>query len=325
MNATVGAAGNALHTPVLLSTCLNVLTPALISPDSVLVDCTLGMGGHSEAFLSNFPNLTVVGIDRDQQAIDLARERLEIFGSRFHAVHATYDAVGDVAAQWGKGGKVQAILMDLGVSSLQIDRQERGFSYSRDAELDMRMDTSGGMSAKDFLAEATQQEIARVLREYGEERYAGRIAQAIVARRASAPITRTSELVEIVRQSIPAPARRTGGNPAKRTFQALRIAVNNELEILTRAITMAIDSLACDGRILVMSYHSLEDRIVKQAFRRGVQSSTPKGLPVELAGHEPYLELLTRGALKASPEEVASNPRSASVRLRAARCIRGEQ
>lgn len=324
MFAKVGAAGNALHTPVLVSTCLNILTPALTILDAVLIDCTLGMGGHSEAFLSNFPNLSVIGIDRDSQAIDLAGERLEMFGPRFRAVHATYDAVRDVAAQWGKGGKVQAILMDLGVSSLQIDRQDRGFSYSQDAELDMRMDTTKGMSAKDFLAEADQKEIARVLREYGEERYAGRIAQAIVARRASQPITHTGELVDIVRQSIPAPARRTGGNPAKRTFQALRIAVNNELEILRRAIDAAIDSLALDGRILVMSYHSLEDRIVKQTFKRGAQSSTPKGLPVELTGHEPYLELLTRGAIKASPEEIAANPRSAPVRLRAARRIRGE-
>lgn len=324
MNAMVGAAGNALHTPVLLSTCLNILTPALTSPDSALIDCTLGMGGHSEAFLHNFPNLRVIGIDRDSQAIDLASERLEIFGSRFRAVHATYDAVGDVAAQWGNNGKVQAILMDLGVSSLQIDRQERGFSYSHDVELDMRMDTTKGMSAKDFLAEASSHEIARVLREYGEERYAGRIAQAIVARRSSQPITHTGELVDIVRQSIPAPARRTGGNPAKRTFQALRIAVNNELEILSRAIDVAIDSLALDGRILVMSYHSLEDRIVKRAFRRAAQSSTPQGLPVELMGHEPYLELLTRGAIKASSEEITANPRSASVRLRAARRIRGE-
>lgn len=324
MNATVEAADNALHVPVLLSTCLNILTPALISPDSVLIDCTLGMGGHSEAFLRNFPNLTVIGIDRDYQAIDLASKRLEIFGSRFQAVHTTYDAVSDVAAQWGKDGKVQAILMDLGVSSLQLDRQERGFSYSRDAELDMRMDTTKGLSAKDFLAEASQEDIARILREYGEERYAKRIAQAIVKRRSFAPITRTRDLVDIVRQSIPAPARRTGGNPAKRTFQAVRIAVNSELEILTRAVDNAIDSLDRDGRILVMSYHSLEDRIVKQAFRRGAQSSTPKGLPVELAGHEAYLELLTRGVVKASPEEVSSNPRSASVRLRAARRSRGE-
>ncbi|MBR6459498.1 MAG: 16S rRNA (cytosine(1402)-N(4))-methyltransferase RsmH [Actinomycetaceae bacterium] len=324
MNATVGAAGNALHTPVLLSTCLDILAPALSSPDSVLIDCTLGMGGHSEAFLSTFPDVTVIGIDRDQEAIELASERLEAFGLRFQAIHATYDAVGDVAAQWGKDGKVQAILMDLGVSSLQIDRQDRGFSYSQDAPLDMRMDTTKGMSAMDFLAEASQNDIARVLRDYGEERYAGRIAQAIVERRVSQPITHTGELVDIIRQSIPAPARRTGGNPAKRTFQALRIAVNNELEILARAIDAAIDSLALDGHILVMSYHSLEDRIVKRAFRRGSQSSTPNGLPVELAGHEPYLELLTRGAVKASPEEVASNPRSASVRLRAARRIRGE-
>lgn len=324
MSATVGAAGNALHTPVLLSTCLNVLTPALSSPNSVLIDCTLGMGGHSEAFLANFPNLSVVGIDRDRQAIELASERLSSFGSRFHAVHATYDKVGSVAEQWGRDGKVQAILMDLGVSSLQLDRQERGFSYSKDAPLDMRMDNATGMSASDFLAKESQEEIARVLREYGEERYAGRIAQAIVKRRDTAPITRTGELVEIVRQSIPAPARRTGGNPAKRTFQALRIAVNSELEILTRAIDAAINSLSRDGRIVVMSYHSLEDRIVKRAFRNGAQSTTPQGLPVELAGHEPYLELLTRGAVKASLEEIESNPRSASVRLRAARRIRGE-
>lgn len=324
MIAKVGAANNALHTPVLVSTCLNILTPALSAPESVLIDCTLGMGGHSEAFLRNFPNVTVVGIDRDPQAIELASERLAEFGSRFQPVRATYDAVGDIAAQYGNGGTVQAILMDLGLSSLQIDRSERGFSYSQDAPLDMRMDNTHGVSASDFLAQASQQEIARVLREYGEERYARRIAEAIVERRSIEPITRTGELVDIVRQSIPAPARRTGGNPAKRTFQGIRIAVNNELEILSQAIDSAISALGIDGRILVMSYHSLEDRIVKQALRRATQSSTPRGLPVELSGHEPYLELLTRGAMKADAEEVAANPRSASVRLRAARRIRGE-
>ena len=314
------AAGDALHTPVMVRECMDLLAPAFSGSDPVMIDCTLGMGGHTEAFLTEFPALRVIGIDRDSEAIALATERLSPFGSRFRAVQTTYDHVDDVVAD--HGNPVQGILMDLGVSSLQLDETERGFSYSHDAPLDMRMDTTSGQSAAELLATASAAEISRILFTYGEERFAKRIAGRIVMQRETAPITRTSQLAELVKESIPAPARRTGGNPAKRTFQALRIAVNDELTVLEDAVPRALNGLAVGGRIVVESYQSLEDRIVKRAFAAGAASSTPEGLPLELPGHEPYLTLLTRGALKADAEEIERNPRSASVRLRAAQKVR---
>ncbi|MCI1675958.1 MAG: 16S rRNA (cytosine(1402)-N(4))-methyltransferase RsmH [Ancrocorticia sp.] len=321
MSNTPRAAGNALHTPVLVGECIRILAPAFGSyTDPVLIDCTLGMGGHSEAFLRKFPHLRVIGIDRDAEAIALAQERLVPFEDRFTAVRTTYDRVDDVAAT--APGTVAGILMDLGVSSLQLDETDRGFSYAKDAPLDMRMDVSAGQSAAELLATASADELQRILVTYGEERFARRIVHAIVERRAHYPITHTAELVDIVRDSIPAPARRTGGNPAKRTFQALRIAVNNELTVLEDALPRAIDALAVGGRIVVEAYQSLEDRIVKREFAQGARSHTPEGLPVELPGYEPYLSLVTHGALKASPSEIESNPRSASVRLRAAEKLR---
>lgn len=322
MAAYPRAADNALHTPVLLDECLDLLAPALAEPDALLIDCTLGMGGHAEAFLETFPQIRVVGIDRDRQAIELASERLAGHSDRFLAVHTTYDEVATVAATHGRSGKVDAILMDLGVSSLQLDDVERGFSYAQDAPLDMRMDSGAERSAADILAEESEERLAQILHDYSDERYARRIARNIVRAREATPIERTGQLVEIIRDSIPAPARRTGGNPAKRTFQALRIAVNDELAVLKKAIVAAIDCLAVGGRIAVESYQSLEDTIVKRAFAEGARSKTPARLPVELDGHEPYLRLLTRGALKASEAEAARNPRSTSVRLRAAERIR---
>ena len=312
------AAGNALHAPVLVDTCIELLVPAFQVPAPVLIDCTLGMGGHTEAFLERFENLTVIGIDRDPAAIALAGERLARFGKRFRPVQTTYD---DVAAAAGNR-PVDGILMDLGVSSLQLDETERGFSYSHDAPLDMRMNAQVGRTAADILAEESVRELTRILREYGEEKFAHRIATAVVQRRASAPLLRTGELVDIVRSSIPAPARRTGGNPAKRTFQALRIAVNDELGTLERALPAALASLRVGGRIVVEAYQSLEDRLVKRAFAAGATSRAPRGLPVELEEHKPWLELLTRGAIRANEEEITRNSRSASVRLRAAEKIR---
>lgn len=317
------ASGNSLHRPVMVDDCIALLEPSFSGDSPTMIDCTLGMGGHSEAFLERFPSLRVIGIDRDAQAIALASERLAPFGDRFVAVQATYDQVDDVAAS--HGGLVAGILMDLGVSSLQLDEAERGFSYSKDAPLDMRMDPSTGQSVAELLATSSSKEIARILRVYGEERFAPRIADRIVAARTNQPIERTTQLADIVKESIPAAARRTGGNPAKRTFQALRIAVNDELTVLERALPRAIASLEVGGRIAVESYQSLEDRLVKQAFAEGATSTTPVGLPMELPGHEPYLRLLTRGALKASAEEVAANPRSASVRLRGAEKVRHER
>ncbi|QOR46356.1 16S rRNA (cytosine(1402)-N(4))-methyltransferase RsmH [Trueperella pecoris] len=312
----LNAENNALHVPVLPRTCLDLLAPAL-EGEAVLIDCTLGMGGHSEAFLTEFAGIHVVGIDRDPAAISLASDRLARFGDRFTAVHTTYDDVDLVAAEFGRQGKADAILMDLGVSSLQLDEEERGFSYSADAPLDMRMNPSVGVTAADILATATKSEIARILRVYGEEKFASRIAEAIVRRREQAPLSRTRELADLVRDSIPAATRRTGGHPAKRTFQALRIAVNEELDVLEIAVPRAIESLRVGGRLAVESYQSLEDRIVKEAFALGTTSTTPAGLPIELDDHKAYLKPLTRGALKADKAELARNPRSASVRLRA--------
>lgn len=304
------------HVPVLADRCLDLLAPALERDGAVLVDATLGMGGHSELALQRFPALRVFGIDRDPQAIDLASRRLAPFGERFTAVRAVYDEIDDVAER--AGGAVAGILMDLGVSSLQLDEADRGFAYAQDALLDMRMDPTSGISAAELLATAGTGELRRILREYGEERFAGRVADAIVRRRAEEPITRTGDLVDIVRAAIPAATRRTGGNPAKRTFQALRIAVNDELTVLHDALPRAIESLDVGGRIVVMAYHSLEDRAVKRALARGATSSAPVGLPVEPPSHRPYLRLLTKGAEEAGDDERERNPRATSVRLRAA-------
>lgn len=309
------------HVPVLLQRCVDLLAPALAEPGSVLVDGTLGMGGHTEAVLEQVPTARVVGIDRDPHAIERATRRLERFGDRFRAVHAVYDEIADVVAQ-AVGAPVQGVLMDLGVSSLQIDERERGFSYAHDAPLDMRMDPTVGRTAADVLNTYDERELTRVLREYGEERFAQRIARAVVRRREDRPWERSAELVDLVRASIPAATRTTGGNPAKRTFQALRIEVNGELEVLARAVPAAVDVLAVGGRIVVESYHSLEDRLVKRELAAGATVSAPAGLPVVPEADEPYLRLLTRGAEEAPPEERETNPRSASVRLRAAERLR---
>lgn len=311
------------HVPVLLAECLDMLAPAIEGPGAVLVDATLGMGGHTEGALERFPELTVIGIDRDPQAIDLASARLERFGDRFRAVHTTYDCIDEaVARQCGVGARVDGVLMDLGVSSLQLDEAERGFAYSKDAPLDMRMDATSGPSAADLLATASEGELIRILRTYGEEKFAPRIARLVIRRRDEAPITCTGELVDIIREAIPAPARRTGGNPAKRTFQALRVAVNDELTILERALPKALASLRVGGRLVVESYQSLEDRIVKDVLRRGSSSAAPPGLPIIPDDMAPSLRLLTKGAGRADRAEQDHNPRSASVRLRGAQLIR---
>ena len=309
------------HLPVLLQRCIDLLAPALTEPGSVLVDCTLGMGGHTEGVLEQIPTARVVGIDRDPQALRLAGERLARFGDRFTPVHAVYDEIGDVVTSLGLDG-VQGVLMDLGVSSLQLDEADRGFAYAQDAPLDMRMDQTTGITAADVLNTYDERELTRILREYGEERFASKIARSIVRRRAEKPWERTHELADLVRACIPAATRKTGGNPSKRTFQALRIEVNGELEVLERAVPAAIEALAVGGRIVVESYHSLEDRIVKRAIARGTTSSAPPGLPVEPETHRPYLEAVTRGAEEADEAELAINPRSASVRLRAAQRLR---
>lgn len=307
------------HVPVLLQRCVDLLVPALTRPGSVYLDATLGMAGHAQAVLDAAPEARLVGIDRDAQALELARGRLERagHGGRITLVHATYDEIPEVLDDLGLPA-ADAVMMDLGLSSLQIDSAERGFSYAEDAPLDMRMDaTDGEVTAADILREADEAEIARILHEYGDERFARRIARRIVEARAVRPLTRSGELVTLLEGAIPAATRRTGGHPAKRTFQALRIAVNTELEILARALDGALDRIPVGGRIVVESYHSGEDRLVKTAFGRRTRSSAPEGFPVELEQHRPTFSPLVRGALQADPEEQALNPRSASVRLRA--------
>ncbi|MBS2937600.1 16S rRNA (cytosine(1402)-N(4))-methyltransferase RsmH [Nocardioides sp. J2M5] len=304
------------HAPVLLDRVVALLAPALERPGSVYVDCTLGLGGHSEAVLQRLPEARVVGIDRDPEALRMSRERLASFGERFTAVHAVYDELPDVVAGLGLE-HVDAVFFDLGVSSMQLDVRERGFAYAEDAPLDMRMDPTTGPTAADLLNTATAQELTRVLREYGEEKFASRIAREVVRRRASTPFTTSADLVELLYATIPAPARRTGGHPAKRTFQALRMAVNDELGVLRRAIPASLDVIGVGGRVVVESYHSLEDRLVKRAFADATRLDVPPDLPFVPEGAEPALRLVTRGAEQADEHEIAENPRAASVRLRA--------
>jgi 16S rRNA (cytosine1402-N4)-methyltransferase len=309
------------HVPVLLDRIVELLAPALARDGAVLVDGTLGLGGHSEAVLSRIPTCRVVGIDRDRHALAMAGERLAPYGDRFTGVHAVYDELTDVMAGLGLTG-VDAVLFDLGVSSMQLDVRERGFAYAEDAPLDMRMDDSTGMTAADVLNTYGVDELTRVLREYGEERFAGKIAAAVVRRRETTPWTTSGPLVELLYQVIPAPARRTGGHPAKRTFQALRMEVNDELAVLRRAIPAAVEAIVVGGRVVVESYHSLEDRLVKQQFSRAVSSPAPPDLPFVPEGMEPTHRLVTRGAERADEAEIASNPRAASVRLRAIERVR---
>jgi 16S rRNA (cytosine1402-N4)-methyltransferase len=309
------------HVPVLLGRVLELLAPALTAPGAVVVDATLGMGGHAEALLVAHPQARLIGIDRDTDALALATARLAPFETRITLVHAVYDQLPVVLAELGLS-EVDGILFDLGVSSLQLDETERGFSYAHDAPLDMRMDRTTGKTAADIVNTYTAAEIAHVLRVYGEERFASRIANAIVQERSRQPLVSATRLAELVRDSIPAATRRTGGHPAKRTFQALRIEVNAELAALERAVPAAVAAVRVGGRVVVLSYQSLEDRLVKQVFAAGAASTSPSELPVELPDHAPRLRLLTRGADQASPAEIAANPRAASVRLRAIERIR---
>lgn len=306
------------HVPVLLDRCVELLTPALTRRDptgagAVLVDATLGAGGHAERFLTELPGLRLVGLDRDPTALHIAGERLAPFGDRVTLIRTRYDGY------WAdrEDATVDGVLFDLGVSSMQLDRAERGFAYSKDAPLDMRMDPDAPLTAADVVNTFEARDLVRILREYGEERFASKIAGEIVRRRARKPFTTTGELVELLYDAIPAPARRTGGHPAKRTFQALRTAVNAELDSLAAALPAAMAALPVGGRIVVMAYQSLEDKIVKSVFAAATASRTPSGLPVELPGHEPDYTSLTRGAEKANDAEIELNPRSASVRLRA--------
>ncbi|MBB4682787.1 16S rRNA (cytosine(1402)-N(4))-methyltransferase RsmH [Amycolatopsis jiangsuensis] len=308
------------HVPVLAARIVDLFTPALAERDAVLVDATVGLGGHADALLEAFPRLRLVGLDRDPAALERSGERLARHGDRVDLVHTVYDGLPEALAGLGLS-TVDGILFDLGVSSMQLDRTERGFAYAQDAPLDMRMDPTTGFTAADVLNTYPPGELIRILRDYGEERFAQRIVRSVVAERDKEPFTRSGRLVELLYAAVPAASRRTGGHPAKRTFQALRIEVNGELEVLRRALPAALGALAMGGRIVVESYQSLEDRLVKQALAGLAKSRTPEGLPVELPGHGPQLRLLTRGAEKAAEGEIEHNPRAASVRLRAAQRI----
>jgi len=309
-----------IHTPVLLERCVELLAPALAAPGAVLVDATLGMAGHAEAFLLRFPELILVGLDRDPDALAIARERLAPFADRVHLVHTVYDGIQEALNGLGLN-EVNGVLFDLGVSSLQIDRVERGFSYSKDAPLDMRMDSTSELTAEVILATYSEQELRRIFQDYGEERLSGRYAKAIVAARAEAPFVRSAQLVDVITAATPVVVQRMG-HPAKRVFQALRIEVNQELSVLERAIPAALDAVSVGGRIVVMAYQSLEDRIVKRALAAASRSTAPAGLPVELPEHKPVFTLLIRGAELASESEKAENPRATPVRLRAAERLR---
>ena len=317
----------AKHVPVLADRVGALLAPALATEGVVLVDATLGRAGHARALLRACPGMLLIGVDADLAAIEAAGELLAPYADRVTLVHASYDEIPAIVTAAARAGtmrpdSVMGLLFDLGVSSPQLDDPERGFAYAQDAPLDMRMDRSQDRTAADVVNGYPPAELARVLRDYGEERFARRIAEAVARERARAPITSTQRLSAIVKDAIPAATRRTGGNPAKRTFQALRIEVNDELGTLRRALPAALDLLAVGGRVVVLAYHSLEDRIVKRELVRLSTDQTPPGLPVPANAATSQFRLLTRGAERPDSEEVTGNPRAASARLRAAERIR---
>lgn len=297
--------------------CVDLLAPSIeMHSQPVVVDATLGLGGHTEALLSRFPQLTVIGIDRDTRALEKAKKRLAVFGDRVKTSHAIFDEISEVVAAHGFT-QVSGVLFDLGVSSMQLDEQDRGFSYSHDAPLDMRMDATQGITAFEIVNHYEPGSLVKILRTFGEEKFATRIVENIVKARSQAPLNSTMELATLVKESIPAATRRTGGNPAKRTFQALRIAVNDELGAITRALPQALDLVDVGGRVVVMSFQSLEDKIVKEIFVEASTSKSPRNLPMDLPEYAAKFSLVIRASEKASEREQDENPRSTSVRLRA--------
>ena len=308
-------AGHA-HVPVALDRFIELISPALERSGAVFVDATVGLGGHAEAVAKRFDQVRIIGLDRDPTAVDQASKRLAPYGTRAKVIHANFDVINQVCSEQGVT-QIDAALFDLGVSSVQLDQDERGFAYSRPTKLDMRMDPGDPLTAAQVLATYPRGELVRVLRQYGQERFAAKIATAIVHAREDQPITTSDQLVELIRQAIPAPARRRGGHPAKRVFQALRVEVNGELAALDQALPQAIDLLRLGGRLVVMSYQSLEDQAVKQTLAHGLGVRAPVGLPVVPQRDQPYLRALTRGAELASDAEQRANPRAAPLRLRA--------
>lgn len=318
------------HIPVMRDRMAELLAPSVekLGHQAVIVDGTLGAGGHTEHFLRTFPQARVIGIDRDARALASASERLRPFGDLFVGVRTRFDGLGaaidsesgpifDAARTNGIAGA----LFDLGVSSMQLDQAERGFAYKVDAPLDMRMDPSQGITAAEVLNTYSHGELAHVLKAYGDERFAGKIASAVLREREKEPFTSSARLVELLYATIPAATRRTGGHPAKRTFQALRVEVNGELDALRNVIPEVCTRLSLGGRVVFMSYQSLEDKIVKKALADLTSSKTPQGLPMDLPGTAPEFRLITRGAETASEQEIEDNPRAAPVRVRAAERI----
>lgn len=310
----------AAHVPVMLERVVELLDPALQRSDAVVIDATIGLGGHAEALLARHGHLTLIGLDRDPLALRRCDQRLRLYAERVRLKHAVYQEIPQVAKELGFP-QVDGVVFDLGVSSMQLDEPERGFSYASDSPLDMRMDQTTRRTAEEILNTYTIRDLTRIFRDYGEEKFANHIARAIVREREHRPFASSAQLVELIRGVVPHHLRRTG-HPAKRIFQALRIEVNSELDVLRRALPAAIDVLRPGGRLVVLSYHSLEDRITKQALAELARDKTPAGLPVTLPEAGPTLRLLTRGAEVPSPAEIARNPRSASAKLRAAQRIR---
>lgn len=319
------------HVPVMRDRMVELVglgvTSELAPSTPIIVDGTLGAGGHTEAFLEEFPQAMVIGLDRDPNALAEAEERLARFGERFVSYRCRFDqiseAIEDLAAQGALPADVHetgisGFLFDLGVSSMQLDQAPRGFAYSVDAPLDMRMDPSTALTAAEILNTYSHGELARILKTYGDERFAGKIASAVLREREKEPFSNSARLVELLYATIPAASRRTGGHPAKRTFQALRIEVNAELEALENVIPAAASWLHVGGTGVFMSYQSLEDKIVKRALSDMTSSRTPAGLPMDLPGAEAEFELRTRGAEKATQQEIELNSRAAPVRVRAA-------
>lgn len=309
------SAAENIHNPVLLKETLAVLNP---QKDYLLIDATLGMGGHTEAILRMFENITVIGIDQDKKALQLANDRLEKFGKRFVSFHANFSEIKSVLAE-AKFEKADGILADLGVSSLQFDDAQRGFSFRFDAPLDMRMNAdSETETAAELLQRLSEEEIANVIYQYGEERLSRRIARRIVEKRKSgAPVETTTELASLVAKAI-GRGKKDKIHPATKTFQALRIAVNNELEILEDFIKDAIDILNKNGRLAIITFHSLEDRIVKQTFQKlAGKCSCPPRFPQCVCGAEKIIEVLTKKPIVPEEFEIEENPRSRSAKLRA--------
>ena len=291
-----------------------------IRPDGVYIDATMGGGGHSERILRRLGSEgRLIGIDRDRDAIAASTERLSVFGDRFTAVKSNFADIREAAAEAGVT-QADGVLFDLGVSSYQLDNADRGFSYMNDAPLDMRMDTDGGMTAADLVNTVDERELSRILSVYGEERFAGRIASAVCRARGQAPITTTKQLADLIVSAIPtAAAKSEKQHPAKRSFQAIRIAVNGELDAAERGIRAAAELLRPGGRLCVISFHSLEDRLVKHLFQSLSQGCTcPRDFPVCVCGAKPVLRTVTNKPVTAGEEELNDNPRSRSAKLRAA-------